>query len=109
MDVGFARSPQSSSITAEATAETSLWTPSCWTSISSDSDDDAAGFSAIEEPVFSTYNKALDDFSKLSDCETPCKPLEFQLNGSLENASRVKKAEYYVWREPQKRASWYAM
>ena len=93
MDVSFARSPQSSSITAEATAETSLWTPSCWTSISSDSDDDAAGFSAIEEPVLSTYNKALDDLSKLSDCETPCRPLEFQLNGSLENASRVKKAD----------------
>ena len=46
----------------------------------------------MEEPVLSAYNKALDDLSKLSGCETPCK-LEFQLSGSLANASRVKKAE----------------
>ena len=38
------------------------------------------------------YNNAFDDLSKLSGFQTPCK-LEFQLNGSVENASRIQKAE----------------
>ena len=73
--------------------DTSLKTPSCWTCISSDSDDDAAeAFGSVKEPILSTYNNALDNLSKLSGFQTACK-LEFQLNGSLENASRMQKAE----------------
>ena len=79
---------------AETPAETSLWTPNCLTSISSDSDDDDAAdcFGSVEETVLSTYNNALDDLSNLAGFHTPTK-LEFQLHGDLDNASRIEKAE----------------
>lgn len=78
---------------ADKPAQTSLWTPSCWTDNSSDSDEDKAERSDVKEPpVLSTYNKALKDLSELADFRTPSQ-LKFQLHGKLDTATRSEKEE----------------